>query len=113
MKKTFNRKRWITSVLAAALAASMTMAMAITSFAFYQAPAGKKGILISGQEPEYLQDLSDLGIQQAICNIGTDQVIGAYGVLASYCKPKSRVISTQNVKRQEHPASPETAGHAR
>ncbi len=99
MKKTFNKKRWITSVLAAALAASMTMAMAITSFAFYQAPAGKKGILISGQEPEYLQDLSDLGIQQAICNIGTDQVIGAYGVLASYCKSRGITMTMIVINR--------------
>ena len=76
------RSAFAVSVLAAVLIA----AMSLTSFAFYQNPAGKKGILIAGQEPEQLRDLKDLGIQQAVCNIGTDQNIAAYGTLASFCK---------------------------
>ncbi len=72
-------------ITAAVLSAVLAASVSITSFAFYQEPEGKKGLLISSQEPEMLQDFSNLGIQQAICNIGTDQNINAYGPMADYC----------------------------
>lgn len=78
MKKTGKRLAGI--VLSAVMAASM----GITSLAFYQQPAGKKGLLISQQDMFY--DVLELGVDQVICNQASYQNTNTYQPLAQNCK---------------------------
>ncbi len=80
MRKT--RKTITTALLAAMLAASACL----TSFGFYQEPESKKGILVSGQEPELLQDIVNLGCKQAICNLASYQNVNSFDPLAQTCR---------------------------
>ena len=81
------------SMLSLLLASSVMLTAAVPAYAFYQTPAGKKGILISGQTEEHLQDLTDLGVDQVICNIGTDQPVATYGTLANYAKSHGKTMT--------------------
>ena len=65
MKMTMKKIAGLT--LSAILAASMS----ITSLAFYQQPASKKGLLISQQE--LFDDILELGVDQVICNQASDR----------------------------------------
>ncbi len=78
MKMTMKKIAGLT--LSAVLAASMS----ITSLAFYQQPASKKGLLISQQE--LFDDILELGVDQVICNQASDQNPDAYLPLAKNCK---------------------------
>ena len=78
MKMTMKKIAGLT--LSAILAASMS----ITSLAFYQQPASKKGLLISQQE--LFDDILELGVDQVICNQASDQNTDAYLPLAKNCK---------------------------
>ncbi len=81
-----NRRRRIRTAAALALAVLLSAAAAVPSLAFYQTPAGKKGLLISQQTDDMLQDLTDLNCSQVICNLGSDQNISTYDPLANYSK---------------------------
>ena len=69
---------------AAALAAALSLATAMTSFAFYQEPASKKGLLISQQH--MFDDVLELGVDQVICNQASYQNLDTYMPLAQNCK---------------------------
>ncbi len=45
-----------------------------------------KGILVSGQEPELLQDIVNLGCKQAICNLASYQNVNSFDPLAQTCR---------------------------
>ena len=81
------------SILSLVLALSVILIAAVPAYAFYQTPAGKKGILISGQTEAHLQDLTELGVDQVICNIGTDQPVATYGTLANYAKSHGKTMT--------------------
>lgn len=80
MKKT--QKRMIGILLSSLLAASTSL----TSFAFYQEPESKKGILVSGQDAQLLADITNLGCKQAICNLASYQNVNSFDPLAKKCK---------------------------
>ena len=48
------------------LSSALAVSTCITSFAFYQEPASKKGILISGQYREHQDEITKLGSKQVI-----------------------------------------------
>ena len=87
MRKT--RKTITTALLAAMLAASACL----TSFGFYQEPESKKGILVSGQEPELLQDIVNLGCKQAICNLASYQNVNSFDPLAQTCRSNGLTLT--------------------
>ena len=89
----------ISGALAIILAAAVSVSTAVPAFAFYQQPAGKKGILNSGQTEAHFQDLTELGVDQVICNIATDQGINAYSQLASYCKSHGTTLTMIVINR--------------
>lgn len=78
MKKT--SKRFAASLLAA----SLSLALAGTSMAFYQEPKSKKGLLMSQQE--MFNDYLDLGVDQLICNLASYQNTGSYTYLGQKCR---------------------------
>ncbi|MBR2532663.1 MAG: hypothetical protein IKE56_08420 [Lachnospiraceae bacterium] len=94
-----NTKHFRSGLLAASLAAVVSICSVMPSYAFYQQPAGKKGILNSGQTEAHFQDLTDLGVDQVICNIATDQGINAYSQLASYCKTNGKTLTMIVINR--------------
>ena len=71
---------------AAALAAALSLATAMTSFAFYQEPASKKGLLISQQH--MFDDVLELGVDQVICNQASYQNLDTYAPGAELQKPR-------------------------
>lgn len=75
-----NYRKAATAVLSAALIA----AQAFSSFAFYQTPESKKGLLISQQE--MFSDVQALGVKQVICNLSSAQQVDAFQTLARNCK---------------------------
>ena len=77
-------KKQTKKLAAAALAAALSLASAMTSFAFYQEPASKKGLLISQQE--MFNDVLELGVDQVICNQASYQNLDTYMPLAQNCK---------------------------
>ncbi len=68
------------------LPSALAVSTCITSFAFYQEPASKKGILISGQDREHLDDITNLGCKQVICNLASYQNVNSFDPLAKKCK---------------------------
>lgn len=62
----------------------LILSTGITSTAFYQEPASKKGILISSQD--MISDILELGCKQVVCNLASYQYVGAYNPLAYACK---------------------------
>ncbi len=87
MKKSW--KKAIGAFTASALALSVSM----TSFAFYQEPQSKKGILISGQDSEHLNDISNLGCKQVVCNLASYQNVNSFDPLASKCKAEGITLT--------------------
>ena len=99
MKKNRSGMNSVRHISCMFLALSLVFHLSVPAFAFYQQPAGKKGILNSGQTEAHLQDLSDLGVSQVICNIATDQGINAYSQLASYCKSHEMTLTMIVINR--------------
>lgn len=77
------RQRWKRTA-ASVLAAAMAVTVSMTSFAFYQEPASKKGILISKQE--LMDDIVALGCDQVVCNLASYQNVNAFDPLAESCR---------------------------
>lgn len=77
------RRRW-KQTAASVLAAAMAVTVSMTSFAFYQEPASKKGILISKQE--LMDDIVALGCDQVVCNLASYQNVNAFDPLAESCR---------------------------
>ncbi len=73
------------------LSAALIMAQAFSSFAFYQTPESKKGLLISQQE--MFSDIQALGVKQVICNLSTAQAVNSFQVLASDCKRNNIMLT--------------------
>jgi len=96
MKRYYKLLQTVTAFL---LAAFIFMDAAVPAYAFYQAPDGKKGILNSGQTEEHFRDLSELGVNQVICNIATDQGINAYCQLADYTKAHGMTLTMIVINR--------------
>ena len=93
------KTRFASVCAAAALAVSLSASVCVNAFAFYQTPAGKKGLLISQQTNDCLQDLTNLGINQVICNLGSDQNINAYDPLANYSRSHGITMSMILINR--------------
>ena len=53
------------AVLAALLAAGLTVGSAVPALAFYQQPQSKKGLLLSQQTADMLADIANLGVKHA------------------------------------------------
>lgn len=68
----------------AVISAALIAAQALSSFAFYQTPESKKGLLISQQE--MFSDVQALGVKQVICNLSSAQQVDAFQTLARNCK---------------------------
>lgn len=80
MKKTW--KKMVGVLVSITLAASLGM----TALAFYQQPASKKGILISSQDQQMLDDINSLGCKQVVCNLASYQNTNSFDPLAQMCK---------------------------
>lgn len=87
MKKRWKRTARILTAFVLALSVSMT------SFAFYQQPASKKGLLISGQDPELLADISNLGCKQVVCNLASYQNVNSFDPLARKCRSEGITLT--------------------
>lgn len=83
--------RKIKFLAAAAFAAALTVSAAITSMAFYQEPASKKGLLLSQQE--YFDDILNLGVKQVIYNESAAQKTGSYYYFAEKCRNSGITVS--------------------
>jgi hypothetical protein len=77
------RKFWKT-LACAGLCGALAVSSAMTSFAFYQEPASKKGLLISKQE--LFDDILELGVDQVVCNLASYQNVNAFDPLARDCR---------------------------
>lgn len=80
MKKTWKKMAGV--LVSITLAASLGM----TALAFYQQPASKKGILISSQDQQMLNDINSLGCKQVVCNLASYQNTNSFDPLAQMCK---------------------------
>lgn len=64
----------------------MIVSMSMPSYAFYQEPESKKGLLISSQDQNMLNDIVNLGCKQVVCNLASYQNTNSFDPLASMCK---------------------------
>lgn len=78
MKRIWNK------ITAALLASVLVVSTSVTSFAFYQEPASKKGLLISSQD--MISDVLALGCKQVVCNLSSSQNVNAFDPLAHACE---------------------------
>lgn len=69
---------------AALVAFSCILSLSVNSFAFYQQPASKKGLLMSQQS--MFDDIQALGVDQVVCNLSSAQYINSFAPLASKCR---------------------------
>ena len=92
------------AVLAALLAAGLTVGSAVPALAFYQQPQSKKGLLLSQQTADMLADIGNLGVKQVVVNMGTDQDLNTFDPLAAYCTQNGVTLTMIVINRPGAPA---------